>query len=103
MYLEVPMMSSRYSRRPSLCSVGALGFICAMDSTSHCRREIRMGSRNVEDKTYLKDKELFVVQVNAALFKVAHSVIDGILAQIILEHRARNNEVQVRDYFVRVR
>jgi hypothetical protein len=61
-------------------------------------------------KTYLKNKESFVIQVDPAPFKqrlhlreIARSAIDSILARIIFECRAGNDQVRVRDYLVRVR
>jgi len=42
-----PMMSSRYSRIPSSCAVGALGFIIEICSTSPCRIRKRLWSRSM--------------------------------------------------------
>src|SRR5271170_3463641 len=60
LYFAVPMMSSRYSSNPSSCSFCALGFICAMDSTSPYKL-----IPSTREEGYLEDKESFMVQVDA--------------------------------------
>jgi hypothetical protein len=57
-------MSSRYSRRPSSCSVAPFGFICAIDSTSPCREcEKDMGMEEAR-ATHLENEESFVIQID---------------------------------------
>jgi hypothetical protein len=56
-------------------------------------------------KTYLEDKESFMIQINPAtleqrlyLGEIARTTIDGILARIILERRTSNDQIRVGDY-----
>jgi len=105
-------MSSRYSRRPSSCSFWALGFICAMDSTSpyhkpmngsafHHKTKEEETAAEAEAEAYLKDEETLVIKINATLLKgisdlgeVAGLVVDIVLTLATPGHIAHHNILQ---------
>jgi hypothetical protein len=63
-------MSLRYSNKPSSYWVGALDFICAIDSKLHPEsREIRSSKEILSEKTYLKNEESLMIPVDPAPFK----------------------------------
>lgn len=110
LYLDVPIISSRYSSRPSSCSEGALGFICAIDSTSpyQLRDEID-NTPAIAQSACLEDKESLMIKINPTIFQKSgdlgetrRSTVDGIVRFIASvccacdnKFRSRYNSVSV--------